>query len=332
MINLKSSILKVDRGTPVYFLIFILIFICFSCKKDKVEGNNCKTLIECDEPTQGGGYQIIPGNLCRFSFPSFNPTDENEFIYVKSCIGDTNLASIFKYSLSENSSTLIYTGDLWSKPRWGNNDWILFSANYKVFKMKSDGSNLIQLSNENCYHNPLWYFKSNNYISYNQCLQADILFDFNGTPLDTLPNIIGSNSNLTKEPYLISNGSLTGGVSFYNFELDTFEYRYDYSPFVDTKEFMSNRAGSVFWKNNNEVIYSNIKGLNKLEVSSLNNNVFKKGCVTRSYSSGDINSSKTKMVWSIIDYSQVNKCTLKFQQSIYIMNVDGSNEEKVDLN
>ncbi len=38
------------------------------------------------------------------------------------------------------------------------------------------------------------------------------------------------------------------------------------------------------------------------------------------------------MIWSRGDYTQIDECTLKYKSRIYLMNIDGNNEQEIDLN
>lgn len=307
------------------FLSFVMI-ITFSCKKKPVttpDSANCIPLLPCNQV--GFGYQYDIDFERYYGTPFFNPNNENELLYLKKYTPTYNSSELYTYNLLTNEKQLIYTGEVLYAPKWGQNGWIIFSkSDGNVYKIKSNGEDLTQLTNEGCYHYPAWYFDQDKFVTYSTCLTADILFDANGVPLDTLPKLIGATSSLTQPPYIAINGD---GVRFYNYQTNNFDFMYDYSSQVNG----STHSGSIFWTSTSEVLYSNIKGLNKLTIPSLTNVNFKPSCNSKVYLFGSVNSSKTKMIWSRGDYTQINECTLKYKSRIYIMNIDGSDETEVNL-
>ncbi len=95
-------------------------------------------------------------------------------------------------------------------------------------------------------------------------------------------------------------------VRFYNYLTNNLDFMYDYSSQVNG----SSHSGSIFWTSTFEVIYSNIKGLNKLTIPSLTNVNFKPSCNSKVYLLGNVNNSKTKMIWG------VEEITLKWMNVI----------------
>lgn len=310
------------------FLSFVMI-IAFSCKKEPSDipcPECCVPLNPCTQPTLGGGYYYISKpNYCNYTMPYFNPQNDNEFLFVKHCSTDSSYAKILKYNILSDISTEIFSGSVQYAPKWGQNGWIIFSqSDGNVYKIKSDGSDLTHLTTEGCFHYPDWYFDEDKFVAYNICLDADILYDVEGVVLDTLPKLIGTTSSLTQKPYIAMNGN---AVRFYNYQTNYLNFMYDYSSQVNG----SSHSGSIFWTSTFEVIYSNIKGLNKLTIPSLTNVNFKPSCNSKIYLFGSVNSSKTKMIWSRGDYTQIDECHLMFKSRIYSMNIDGSEETEINL-
>lgn len=311
------------------FLSFVMI-IAFSCKKKPIgttDSEDCISLIPCNQPTQGGGYYYIPDS-CNYTMPCFNPNNPSEFLFIKSCGGNTAYATIFKHNLLNNNTIEIFSGAVWYAPKWGGNDWIIFSESDKnIYKIKSNGDSLTQLTNENCYHYPTWYFDEDKFVAYNECLNKNILFNSSGVVLDTLPYLIGITSSLEHFPYLVNNAG--NSINFFDVEN---EFNNIYSIFVNGEgEDLLPASGSIFWTNENELVFSNIKGLSKLNFSLSTITKFKPSCNSKIYLFGSVNSSKTKMIWSRGDYTQINECTLKYKSRIYIMNIDGSDETEINL-
>lgn len=308
------------------------IFLIPGCKKDldivesPIENQGeCTPILPCNQVTIGGGYTYIydPNSSTT---PFFNPNNDNEFLFVSPCTGNINEKCIKIFNLQTKNTFTLYTGSLYYAPRWGKNDWILFCQDDEnIYKIKSNGDSLTKLTNLNNLHHPIWNYDGTKFLAFTEASNLfSLLFDMNGNILDTIYFGQTSNSNFQNPNYIVSNEC--HNVSFFNLNTNNIEFNYNYSKLI------SAMWGSVFWLSDNEVIYSNIAGLNRLSIPSLNNQNFKKSCNSKLYQWGDINSSKTKMIWSRGDYTQIDECTLKFKSRIYLMDIDGNNEQEIDLN
>jgi hypothetical protein len=184
---------------------------------------------------------------------------------------------------------------------------------------------LTKLTNLNNLHHPKWNHDGTKFLAFTKSSNLfSLLFDMNGNILDTIYFGQTNNSNFQNPNYIVSN--IYQNVSFFNLNTNEIEFQYDYSDLNTTE------GGSIFWLNNTTVIYSNVNGLNRLSIPDMNNENFKTSCNSKIYQGGDINSSKTKMIWSRGDYTQIDECTLKYKSRIYLMDIDGNNEQEIDLN
>jgi hypothetical protein len=314
-------------ATCVLFFL-VSLFLITGCKKDLdiVESQgDCNPILPCNKVTIEGGYTYIfdPNSTTA---PFFNPNNDNEFLFVSPSTENIYEKCIRIFNLQTKYIYTIYTGSLCCAPRWGKNDWILFGQNDEnIYKIKSNGDSLTKLTSLNNLHHPIWNYDGTKFLAFTRASNLfSLLFDVNGNILDTIYFGRTSNSNFQHPNYIVSN--VYQNVSFFNLSTNNIEFNYDYS------ELNNGMWGSIFWLNNNTVIYSNIAGLNRLHIPSLNNKTFKKSCNSRVYVWGDINSSKTKMIWSIVNYIQIDECTLKCKSRIFIMDADGSNEQEIELN
>jgi hypothetical protein len=254
----------------------------------------------------------------------FNPNNDNEFVYLKRPYYD--FWELYTYNVVSKEKKLLHSGIIWYQPQWGKNDWILFCQDDKnIYKIKSNGDSLTQLTLLNNLHHPIWNYDGTKFLAFTEASNLfSLLFDTNGNILDTIFFGQTNNSNFQNPNYIVSN--VYHNVSFFNLNTNNIEFNYDYS------ELNSTMWGSIFWLNNTTVIYSNINGLHRLSIPDLTNQNFKKSCNSKIYQWGDINSSKTKMIWSRGDYTQIDECTLKYKSRIYLMDIDGNNEQEIDLN
>lgn len=318
--------LQIEKKHVGYIFLFLCVLIALSCKKQAIEKSDSKECISLKPCKQiGFGYQYDVDFVKYYSSPYFNPTNENEFLYLKKYTPTYQSSELYTYNILTNEKQLIYSGSIIYSPKWGPNGWIIFSKqDGEIYKIKGDGEGLTKLTMDGCYHYPEWYFDQDQFVAYNACLGVDILFNADGVALDTLPKLIGPTSSLAQAPYMTSNSL---GVRFYNYETNNFDFIYDYSSQVNN----SANGGSVFYTSTNEVVYSHENGLNKLTIPSLTSVNFRRSCNSKVYLFGSVNSSKTRMIWSRGDYDQVDECTLKFKSNIYIMNMDASDETIINF-
>lgn len=319
----------------LFFSASLLLFT--GCKKDLslLESPNenqgdCTPILPCNQVTIGPGYTYIPDFENFVAAPKFNPNNDNEFVYLKRPYYD--LWELYTYNLISKEKKLLHTGIIWYQPQWGKNDWILFCQNDEnIYKIKSNGDSLIKLTNLNNLHHPIWNYDGTKFLAFTRASNLfSLLFDANGNIIDTVYFGQTSNSNFQNPNYIVSN--VDQNVLFFNMNTNSLEFQYDYSGFTGSTVFNSSGGGSIFWLNNTTVIYSNIKGLNRLSIPELTNENFKISCNSKIYQFGDINNSKTKMIWSRGDFTQIDECTLKYKTRIYLMDIDGNNEQEIDLN
>lgn len=110
---------------------------CFmmKCKKDTLES-------PCDLPASFTSTFKVSGK--QYKMPSFNPENENEIAY--SLVDwDNGFKKLIKFNLiTTDSETILFGHGLASKPKWNNNDWIVFCSDVdaKIRSIKSTGDSL----------------------------------------------------------------------------------------------------------------------------------------------------------------------------------------------
>lgn len=180
-------------------------FIFFSCKEKEitppkvptiptipVENDSSVTLV-CDtlskEPFFGWRDSTIDENKNINAF-FFNPVNAKEIIYVAN--GDMfGYNKLFTYSIPSQKITYL-SGSGNYLPKINNRNWLVFSsADFNIYKVKTNGDSLRQLTGENMFHNPHWdytgkfiyFFQS----AYNIQPARFVKTDIKGNPIDYLP-------------------------------------------------------------------------------------------------------------------------------------------------
>lgn len=98
-----------------------------------------------------------------FSKPCFNPSNLDEFICVQH---NENATMLIKYNLASLEKTVLVENlDIASRPVWGRSGWIVFhSFEWKVWKVKDDGTGLKQITFAPKDIHPAFNFEGNKII------------------------------------------------------------------------------------------------------------------------------------------------------------------------
>lgn len=107
---------------------------------------------ECGFTENSFTTYIYPDDKYNRSKPCSNPNDPGEFAYIKS--GDSY--EIRKYNLVTQLDEIIIEFPSWETPHWSIKNWIVFGNGGQIYKCKSDGDSLIQLTFDGENHSPSW--------------------------------------------------------------------------------------------------------------------------------------------------------------------------------
>jgi len=132
-----------------------LLLLAFSaCIKDLPKpASGCEPLPV--SPAFGWIYKLPDTG---YSSPCFNPDNPYEIIYKEQIFADGEMW-ICKLNFESEEKNYLLRGKLWSSPIWGRNDWIIFTlSDANVYKMKSDGTELTQLTFNGKSFSPIWSY------------------------------------------------------------------------------------------------------------------------------------------------------------------------------
>jgi hypothetical protein len=121
----------------------------------------------CGNISSGANWRLT-GKFSYYS-PCTNPNDTLEFVYLRTENGVTggDDHDMFIYNFATNTSRLIARHVAYS-PDWSVKNWIIFTGqNRQLFKVKSNGDSLIQLTNSGNFNNDAkWSVNGNHFIYY----------------------------------------------------------------------------------------------------------------------------------------------------------------------
>ncbi len=145
----------------VFIVILILLNGFYGCKKDFYVVNDESEHCECEPyinlQDYNPDYIEITDTSSVFA-AEYNPLNNDEIIFLKL---ESNIRNMYRFNLVTHQKYLIGSFPVIQSFDWGKNDWILLElGDLNVWKMKSNGDSLIQLTSGKPYFHPKWNFNS----------------------------------------------------------------------------------------------------------------------------------------------------------------------------
>jgi len=312
-------------------MIFTIIFIA-GCKKDPVDKNDCKCCTDCTtllEPIIPTIYQ----NQYQYKFPCFNPKNNNEIIFFNQDL-DNNINQILKLNLvSKQKTVLINDIIIISQPRWGLNDWIILNTiNHEIWKIKSNGDSLAKIVSGGSNLYPAY---NNNYteLIYTYSLNAGIPYyilrkNINTNKTDTIFN--------SRAKYLtVSNNNKLVCIGDYstNLQLSELSNNLMWNNLTNVNVEGQNQIKGISWHSNCTDIYYTrfLKGLYKINIFEKKEVKIKNSCNSKKYTILSISPDDSKIVVERINGYVSSDNKLYNDSRLYIMNIDGCNEQEIQI-
>ena len=150
----------------IYVLLgFLLVLIGFyGCKKDFYVVNDESEHCECPSSNSFDGYnpdyiEII--DTSSVFEAEYNPMNNDEIVFLKL---ESNIRKMYRYNLVTHQKVLIGSFPIILSFDWGKNDWILLElGDYNIWKMKSNGDSLIQVTSGKPFFHPKWNFNASKF-------------------------------------------------------------------------------------------------------------------------------------------------------------------------
>lgn len=234
------------------------------------------------------------------SAPCFNPENPNEIIY-REHIYTTGEFWLCKYNIATKKKSYILKAEFNSEPKWGKNDWIVFSLNdYNLYRIKSTGEELKQLTFDNKTYHPSWTFNDSLivYSSYviipnpadtNRLihLAIGVISDINGVSIDTITGW-SRNSVFCSDTIMFSVSH--NGMGTINTNI---------GEHIMYKELKDDEGGSfgIEKLNANTVYWSNFDGIYSTNIFSGESRVIKATCNSSFYGFPTYSSETNMIIW-----------------------------------
>lgn len=306
-------------------ILFILLggmIFFFQCTKDKIE----PSCIEIDQLTGMRGELLFPTTQPVINgFAYFNPNNSDEIIYRRA--DQTVLKmELIRYNLNTKEKKLIYQGDIYSRPRWGKNDWILLhlkdDLGYNIYKVKSNGDSLTALTTSgNCFF-PEWDVASNKLIyelGFTNPTEF-IISDSDGNIQDTVFVGVGSMGSW-QHSELVANGTFKGlflGNPMSN----------DYELIYETEKINQSGDGAE-WLDEERVFWCHTTGIHITNITTEETEVIRETCNAHCYQRPTYAPDIDKIIVEKLERIKETETTGRAVVSVVMMNPDGTEEEEI---
>ncbi len=314
--------------------IFILVFIAFIFSCRPTDEDITPVLGECEDVFPDFDTVVVFGDLPieqrrDKTYPqsvSYNPLNNNELIITvrkKKASGDE--LDLYLFDRTKKCKNKI----LDSRPSSTSsiiteNGWIAFGKNGALWKIKTDGSQLTQLTN----FLPIIYTLSpdGSSLLFRANQQLQLLKNGEIKPITEVYPLSGTFMNgrwdYSGTKLYLEHATVTGG---YLGMYDTVTQIYQEYPYT---QFNSNVEPL---REPNKVIWYNEEGISILNVETGESTLLRSICESRSYTSLRTSPDGTKIIGIRHDARHIRKDIYEWDIYIIEMNIDGTNERRIDF-
>lgn len=301
-----------------------LIFSFCSCKKEK---NLCFQF--ADFPS-GYQFNLIDADTIGFDSPSFNPNNPDELCMITRISDDSS--GIFIYNMALNTLTPVYIGKVW-ETRWGKKGWIVFGYNAQLYKIKSDGSQLTQITFSEQNYNPEWD-PEGEYIIFRKIGKAPaytvstFIIDEDNRLVDSLTGIsFGSGSWGDNNLIATETGQASREICFLSINplsvLKTLRMLPEYTAFLSIND--------VQWiPQTNKVIWGFAQGLYITDYETETTYQLRPGCESHTYVNLSVSHDGSKALARVASWRQNDKSkTVEVYSEIYLVDIATGAERRI---
>lgn len=302
--------------SSVFGILLFMSFI-FGCKKDSLVVNDLNEYCECEPYYNLQGFNLPFNGVFEASisyYAAYNPSNDNEFVYVNRVLG---VRYLFRYNKLTNEKTLLGTFPNVHSLDWGKNDWILLEiGDRNIWKIKSNGDSLTQLTSGRPYFHSKWNYDATKIMSYytNDNERYTEILNSNGEIIDTLGNykmyetcIYGSWKNNSN--YVI--GDVENGLRVID----------PYQKIIFIEKPFSENINEVTWITNTTAIFINGYGLYQYDLLSNSISKLRCQCPKIIYQRPSSNHDGTKLLLTKFTSDQIGM-TVNFNIKVEIVELD----------
>ncbi len=259
--------------------------------------------------------------------PCFNPQNNDEFVYVREDKLNGSATEMRKHRISTQTDNLL-VANVWGIPDWHANGWILFRrTDNQIWKIKANGDSLTQLTFVGINLGPRWNSVGDQFVYSSDNLT--IVATAQGVPLDTISDfqmLYGDwSADGTKFCSVVNAGQGQGIASY--------DLASGISTIVATVPSGEFVVGSYWQQNSETIFWVTRKGFYRTNVATMITTQVRPSCDSRFWWTFQFSGDGQKMIWERADSKLTgsDRNTIYQENHIYLLNADGTGEEKVEL-
>ena len=332
--------------------IFLLISLCLlsSCFDDEINplfGNftgkdNCGWT----------GFNFVEDLNC-FSRPCFNPNNPDEFVCIQEIFNDTNSnfndsQTIVKFNLKTKEKTVLAkVSSFYSQIDWSSIGWIAYGDNGNIYIIKDDGSEKRKINpvfaHPACRFNEegtKLIFRRRIDLSASDkqrnpgllLLRRMYIIDLSGNIIDTLC-IDGTKDYCGT--FGIHDWRNTGFVSTYGKDGKTgIEFRNEsgvLTSVIYDKRDDDKYPKDIEWNGKTDDVTYSVSNTGLMQIISGKIRVIRHYCDKVNYGYFSVSPDGEKIIAEKSLYTRINDCSAQEEKFLVIMDIDGRNEERIEI-
>lgn len=319
---------KVIIVSYIYRLLLVCIYLVSGCNQNALNPKGCLDFKDLPKSTDGYRYVNVQRYTEWVHSVHFNPNNTSELVAFLINTNTPLIRKLVTYNILTKQVSLLVEGNLGGVPRWGRENWILFNSGSNIYKINPKSNDLVQITSQGSNHEGCWSYDGQKiaYLSWqNQSGggQAGYL-------------VIGNQDNPIIDSIKTNFSGCWAGDSFLINVISNKIDVYDYPKLTLIKQIdpnVSTNLTSIDWlpltKN---VIWTCSKGIFKTDLDTGQTMCIKSSCETKAYGYISVAPDGKKMLSVALHHEKNNKAkTVESYDKLYIMNIDGTNEEEIVL-
>lgn len=323
--------LNQDMKTRLLVIKFsiILISVLFGCKKKEIQ--IVETSQTCDCPTFPEGQnnnvelQEVLDTIINLH-SQYNPSDNNEIMFITI---ENNSNKLYRYNLLNQNKQLVKEFTKILSFDWGINDWILLELGDKnIWRMKSNGDSLEQVSAGRPYFHPKWNYDCSKIMAYMYIPQEKSQIEILSSQGELMDSIINGTMNdfCMYGSWKNSNELIIGSLGNEVKVIDPINKQ------IILSKLFPEEITEVVWLNSNEIIANAPYGLYKMNINTQDISKLRCQCPVISYQKPNAKTDGSGLTITKMTYDQIGTSIyVNVKSEIIEVLSNGSNEKTINL-
>lgn len=267
-----------------------------------------------------GDYDTVFSQDSVLYWPSTNPNNFDEFVCEYGSKKSLGNAYVCTYNIRTKARKVIFSDLVDISPKWSKKNWILLSYNDQLWKVRSDGSQLTQLTHKGDYNNYASWSPDGSKIAVLRVVGSDLftlILDENGKELDTIKGLQYEGEPWSPDAKKLPLYTPSGGHGYYD---------------LSTKSFVGLNLYIYAWFPDNKwiVVHGN-SGLYRYNLETKEMVKFKSQCQNVGYDHLNISADGQKILFERTRRQGEGRNNLITSTRVGIMDLDGWNDHDIDF-